>query len=157
MLSFARCGENYKKDLYANLKAIPSGKKCDLLLVSGDKIVFCDMTCSKAKYIEPYVMQNGTEKIGKRNTVRKQISNSISLLSNVPEIASEIDTKTKRIALFAYRVKDVSCNDAFDYKVKKNMQEFGKMVDRMVKEPMYSDMGNGFLFTEIQYPDTFVW
>lgn len=145
-------------DKYANLKAIPSGKKCDLLLVNGDKIVFCDMTCSKAKYIDKYMMQDGTEKIGKRNTVRKQISNSISLLSNVPEIASEIDTKTKRIALFAYRVKDVvPNNDAFDYKVKKKMQEFGMKVDRLVKEPMYSDMGNGFLFTEIQYPDTFVW
>lgn len=67
-------------DNYANLKAISSGKKCDLLLVDEEKIVFCDMTCSNAKYIGPYIMKDGTKKIGKRNTVREQIENSISLL-----------------------------------------------------------------------------
>lgn len=142
---------------YANLKSISSGKKCDLLLVDDERIVFCDMTCSKAKYIDPYMMKDGTEKIGKRNSVRKQIENSISLLQNVPEIASEIKGKSSRRSLFAYRVKDVPIDDNFDSKVKVGMQSFIVNVDKISKEPMLSDMDNGFLFIEIKYPDIFIW
>lgn len=144
-------------DNYANLKAIPNGKKCDLLLVGNEKIVFCDMTCSKARYIDPYVMQDGTQKTGKRDTVKKQIANSISLLQNVPEIASEIDVKNQKIALFAYRTKDEMKSDAFDREVVSKMQLFGMTTDRHIKEPMFSDIGCGFLFTEIKYPEVYLW
>ena len=80
-------------DQYANLKAISSGKKCDLLMSDDEKIVFCDMSCTQVKYIDPFKMKDGTEKIGKRNTVRIQIENSISLLNGVPELAEAISTK----------------------------------------------------------------
>lgn len=144
-------------DNYANLKAIPNGKKCDILLVGDSKIVFCDLTCSKAKYIEPYVMQDGTEKTGKRDTVKKQIANSISLLLKVPEIASSIDLKNKKIALFAYRTKDDTHGDDFDRGVVSKMQSFSMTTDKLVKEPMFSEISNGFLFTEIKYPESYLW
>lgn len=144
-------------DNYANLKAIPSGKKCDLLLMDEDKIVFCDMTCSNAKYIDPYRMKDGTEKIGKRNSVRKQIENSITLLLNVPAIASKMKEKSSRIGLFAYRIKDIPIDDNFDCKVKASMRSFMANVDRSSTEPMFSDMGYGFLFMEVKYPNIFVW
>lgn len=144
-------------DQYANLKAISSGKKCDLLMSDDQKIVFCDMSCTQVKYIDPFKMKDGTEKIGKRNTVRIQIENSISLLNGVPELAEAISTKQSKIALFAYRVKPEKTKDAFDSGVSANMKVLGSLNRNLSKTPMYSSMSNGFLFTEIKHPDVYIW
>lgn len=144
-------------DMYANLKAITSGKKCDILLSDDEKIVFCDMPCTQAKYIDRFTMADGTEKIGKRNTVRIQIENSISLLSGVPELAEAISTKQSKIALFAYRVKPEKTKEAFDSRVSASMKVLDSLKRNLSKTPMYSSMSNGFLFTEIQYPDVYIW
>lgn len=144
-------------DQYANLKAISSGKKCDLLMSDDEKIVFCDMSCTQVKYIDPFKMKDGTEKIGKRNTVRIQIENSISLLNGVPELAEAISTKQSKIALFAYRVKPEKTKDAFDSGVFANMKVLGSLNRNLSKTPMYSSMSNGFLFTEIKHPDVYIW
>ena len=144
-------------DQYANLKAISSGKKCDLLMSDDQKIVFCDMSCTQVKYIDPFKMNDGTEKIGKRNTVRIQIENSISLLNDVPELAEAISTKQSKIALFAYRVKPEKTKDAFDSGVSANMKVLGSLNRNLSKTPMYSSMSNGFLFTEIKHPDVYIW
>ena len=144
-------------DQYANLKAISSGKKCDLLMSDDEKIVFCDMSCTQVKYIDPFKMNDGTEKIGKRNTVRIQIENSISLLNGVPELAEAISTKQSKIALFAYRVKPEKTRDAFDSGVSANMKVLGSLNRNLSKTPMYSSMSNGFLFTEIKHPDVYIW
>ena len=144
-------------DQYANLKAISSGKKCDLLMSDDQKIVFCDMSCTQVKYIDPFKMKDGTEKIGKRNTVRIQIENSISLLNGVPELAEAISTKQSKIALFAYRVKPEKTRDAFDSGVSANMKVLGSLNRNLSKTPMYSSMSNGFLFTEIKHPDVYIW
>lgn len=142
-------------DNYANLKAVPSGKKCDLLLINDKKVVFCDMTCSQAKYIDPFKMSDGTEKIGKRNIVRRQIENSITLLNNVPEIADAIQTRTSKIALFAYREKPEVQKDEFDTKVSTQMKTLDIMRSSIARISMYSNMGNGFLFTEVRYPNIY--
>lgn len=142
-------------DNYANLKSIPSGKKCDLLLINNTKVVFCEMTCRQAKYIDSFKMSDGTEKIGKRNMVRKQIENSITLLNNVPEIANAIQTRTSKIALFAYREKPTAQKDKFDTEVLTKMKTLDKIRSSMAKTSMYSDMDNGFLFTEVKYPDIY--
>ena len=144
-------------DQYANLKAISSGKKCDLLMSDDEKIVFCDMSCTQVKYIDLFKMNDGTEKIGKRNTVRIQIENSISLLNGVPELAEAISTRQSKIALFAYRVKPEKTKDAFDSGVSANMKVLGSLNRNLSKTPMYSNMSNGFLFTEIKYPDVYIW
>ena len=144
-------------DKYSNLKAIPSGKKCDLLLSDDQKIVFCDLSCSQAKYIDPFRMADVTEKIGKRNTVRGQIANSISLLSKVPEIADAMNERLSKIALFAYREKPAKEMDIFDSDVTAKMKALDIIGSTLSKTPMYSDMGNGFVFTEVKYPDVYLW
>lgn len=144
-------------DNYANLKMIPSGKKCDLLLVGERKIVFCEMTCSRPKYIVPYRMKDGTEKIGKRNTVRGQIENSITLLQSVPEISAEISVKAEKIALFAYREKPEVKKDDFDSQLTSKMKSFDAVGKAFEKEQMFSDMSNGFMFTEVKYPNVYLW
>lgn len=148
--------ENFLNN-FKGLQALPSDQKCDLLLVGKDKIVFCDMTCSNSKYITPYVMKDGTEKIGKRNTVKGQLRNSITVLTNVPEIASEINLKNDRLALFAFREKPQIIKDDFDIGIISQMRKFNKINNYLNVEPMFSDIGNGFIFTEVKYPNTFLW
>lgn len=142
---------------YANLKAILSGRRCDLLLVDENKIVFCDMTCSKPKYIDDFVMKDGAPKIGKRNTVRKQIGNSIKLLTDIPEIRKVIMQKKDRIALFAYREKPEPVGKDFYTPFSSNMRSFGMMEDKVLDDSMYAEMENGFLFAEVRYPDVYIW
>ena len=141
---------------FNGLKALPSGQKCDLLIEGENVVVFCDMTCSKAKYIAPFVMKDGTEKIGKRNSVKRQIENTISVLMDVPEIAAAISMKNKRIALFAYREKPEDDRDDFDKGVFKQMSSFNAIDICSFEESMYTDMNHGFLFTEVKNPNVFV-
>lgn len=37
------------------------------------------------------------------------------------------------------------------------MRSFGVKTDKVLGKPMFSDMGNGFLFTEVRYPEPYVW
>lgn len=142
---------------YSGLKALPSGRRCDLLMTGQDKVVFCDMTCSKAKYIAPFIMSDGTEKIGKRNTVRGQIESSINILVNVPEIATEINGKNDKIALFSYREKPSKETDDFDNRILTQMNKLNAIDTSLSSEPMFSPLDNGFLFTEVKYPNTYSW
>lgn len=101
-------------DNYNRLKSIPSKSRCDLLMTSKNKIVFCDMTCSNPKYIDTFTQSDGSVHMGKRYEARKQIENSIKLLMPIPEIGHAIKNKSNKIALFAYRQKSTELKDAFD-------------------------------------------
>lgn len=140
---------------FIGLKALPSGQKCDLLMEGEGVIALCDMTCSRAKYIAPFVMKDGTKKIGKRNTVKGQIENTISTLMDVPEIASAIRMKNQKIALFAYREKPDKDDEGFDGHVSMQMSRFNAIDISSFEDSMYADMEHGFLFTEVKYPNEF--
>ena len=73
------------------------------------------------------------------------------------ELAEAISTKQSKIALFAYRVKPEKTKDAFDYRVSARMKVLDSLNRNLSKRPMYSSMSNGFLFTEIKYPDVYIW
>ena len=145
--------EAYFGKHYKSTKRVSAISKVDTGLLS-----FSDSkACTQVKYIDPFKMNDGTEKIGKRNTVRIQIENSISLLNGVPELAEAISTKQSKIALFAYRVKPEKTKDAFDSGVSANMKVLGSLNRNLSKTPMYFSMSNGFLFTEIKHPDVYIW
>lgn len=93
----------------------------------------------------------------KRTMVRTQIDNAIALLMAVPEIATTIDLKTDKVAVFAYREKPDTVTNIFDKRIVEKMRSFGVKTDKVLGKPMFSDMGNGFLFTEVRYPEPYVW
>lgn len=145
-------------DNYAKLQALQKIGRCDLLFVGDDKIVFCDMTCSRSKYIEMFNRKDGTVQMGKRNIARKQLTDSISLLMNVPEIAGEISVKSQKVALFAYREKESELNDDLDKMTLRRMRSFIG-IDRSgaIDNLMYSDIDYGFHFAEVKYPQIYIW
>lgn len=140
---------------YNGLKKLPSSSSCDLLMVGGDEVVFCDLACYNPKYIEPFVKSDGTKQIGKRLMVRLQIEHSVKTLMDVPEIADEILPKSKRIGLFAYRRKEKRVADWADSTALVGMRS---LIDRT--KDAYTNIGDldyGFLFTEVVYPETYIW
>lgn len=142
-------------DNYNHLKSNPSKSRCDLLMTSKEKIVFCDMTCSNPKYIDKFTRSDGGVHMGKRYEARKQIENSINLLMPIPEIGRAIKNKSNKIALFAYRQKSTDLKDAFDREVTSGIRVMCR--ENKDKDQMFSVMPNGFLFTEVSYPDVYRW
>ena len=45
----------------------------------------------------------------------------------------------------------------FDSRVSAMMKVLDSLNRNLSKTPMYSSMSNGFLFTEIQYPNVYIW
>lgn len=93
--------------------------------------------------------------LGKRYEARKQIENSINLLMPIPEIECAIMSKSDRIALFAYRQKPTELKDDFDREVTSGIRVMCR--ENKDKDQMFSVMANGFLFTEVSYPDVYRW
>lgn len=64
----------------------------------------------------------------------------------------------KKVALFACREKRRKLNDDLDNDTLGRMRSFIG-IDRSgaIDEPMFSDIGYGFLFTEVRYPKIYVW
>lgn len=141
-------------DEFNNLRAMPTHSKCDIMMSNDNTIVFCDMSCSKPEYIDDF-QSNGKNKLGKRNKAKNQIEDTIYLLMNVPEIASEINKKGHKIGLFAYREKHRDDLSDTDSKVFRNMNSFGSFIAKATSGNLSSPLSHGFQFTEINYPSIF--
>lgn len=68
----------------------------------------------------------------------------------VSEISSEFSQKFQKTALFAYREKVDTNNDAFDSRIARNMVAFNRIGNDINVERMYSDICNGFYFTDVK-------
>lgn len=140
---------------YNGLKKLRPNYVCDLLLVGDDKVVFCDLACYNPKYIDSFVKSDGTEQLGKRLAVWRQIDNSIEKLTGVPEIAGEILSKSKRIGLFAYRRKEKAVTDSVDSTALTGMRS---LIDPTKDAATnIGKLGKGFQFIEVVYPETYIW
>ena len=140
---------------YNGLKKLTPKYVCDLLMVGDDEVVLCDLACYNPKYLKSFVKSDGTEQLGKRLTVWRQIDNSIEKLTDVPEIAGEILSKSKRIGLFAYRRKEKIVTDLVDSTALTGMRS---LIDRTKDaDAIIGDLKEGFQFIEVVYPETYIW
>lgn len=125
-------------------------ERCDLMFWDkAHKIVFSDMSCTKSKYVEPY-WGAGKEKCGKRAKAYAQIQSVISKFMEVPALKSYIENLDKKVGLFALREKDIVITS----QIEKNMEVF-KMSPAL--NNMIVDMGNGFNFVNVKYPNVYHW
>lgn len=127
------------------------GLCCDFLFADGvRKIVFCDLTCSLRKYILPFRNSRGYQQ-GKRAKAYHQISSTIDKLMAVPNVAQYIHQMPLKIGLFAERDKDSATSDV----AIKNMMLM--MPDYSMENHLSTDMGNGFQFVTVHYPQAYQW
>lgn len=131
--------------------------KCDLMFCDNvHKIVFCEMSCTLPKYVEPY-WNNGKKQCGKRAKAYAQIKSVISKFMEVPALKVYIENLTERVGLFALREKDMSATS----QTEENMNQIEENMEVFTMSPaqndMAVDMGNGFNFVIVKYPHVYTW
>lgn len=135
---------------FDGLKMASLKEKCDFMFCNNvNKVVFCDMSCTQSKYVEPYLCQ-GEKKSGKRAKAYSQIESVIGKFMEVPALKTYIDNMNEKIGLFALREKDVIVTSD----VERNMQVF-KMSSK--NNEMFVDMRDGFRFVIVKYPNVYHW
>lgn len=115
------------------------GKTCDYMLDSNDSVALVEMTCSTSDYV-----------VDKRSTARKQLYNTIALLSNCPQVKVYINRKTKNYAIFSWK-------ETFDSSIKSDevedmMTGMFAMADAVYSPDNESNFDFDFKFKEIRYP-----
>ena len=124
--------------------------RCDLMLYSNNKIAFVDMYCGQQKFVHPYINQKGLQE-GKLAKVRKQITNTIDKLCEVPSIHLKVLLYGKKVGVFACRKKQALGEGTRD---EENMQVF---FHPTFETDAFTLLANGFEFFTVEYPDEFVW
>ena len=132
--------------VYKRLKVIAAIFSAD----EDVKVILCDLTCSQKKYVQPFTNSSGYHE-GKRATAYRQIESTIDKLMDVPEIRNHFASMSSRVGLFAERNKDTVFRDV----ATQNMQLM--MPDYMQGSNLNTDMGHGFEFVTVLYPQTYQW
>lgn len=137
-------------------------ERCDYLLLDDTenhrKIVFCDLTCSDSKWVEP---NTGKYSEGKRAKARKQMMASIKTLLSVPLLDHAILTFAEKICLFGWREYGVPEVPIVPQRcdVIHNMQAFMTTPSAMAGQ-LRQEMDiakHGFLFIQQKYPNVYNW
>lgn len=135
--------------------------RCDYIFVDGTadhrKIAFCDLTCSKEKYVEP---NEGMYPLGKRAKATSQMEKSMECLLQEPLLKNFIVTFPEKVCLFGWRDYDVPDNTTPKRgNALRNMQAFintpsskSKTLSTQVKV-----LGHGFNFVQVKYPTVYQW
>lgn len=137
-----------------NLKI--TGRRCDYLLYDENKIVLADLTCSMEEYLHPHLML-GEMQQGKRLTARQQIEHTLALLTEVPEIAEYINSKSIKIGLLAYRIKDEDLFVGIPKQMQDLLAAWLAMENDLEMRKLKFPMSHGFSFEMIKYPNVYQW
>ena len=137
-------------------------ERCDYLLVDNTenhrKIVFCDLTCSDSKWVEP---NKGEYPEGKRAKAKQQMLASIKALLNIPLLDTTILTFTERICLFGWREYGVPKVPVIAKRnhVIHNMEAFMTTPSSMANQLNQKKeiLGHGFSFIQQKYPAVYHW
>ncbi len=133
-----------------NGKRAGLSNRCDLMLFSDDKIAFVDMYCGQQKFIYSYINQKGLQE-GKLAKARKQITNVIEKLCEVPSIHLKLLLYHKKTGVFACRKKQPVGEGTLD---EENMQVF---INTTAETDTHTLLTNGFEFVVVDYPDVYAW
>ena len=130
---------------FANVERIAKGGRCDLMMYNNLKCAFVELSCLESQYLE-----DGRGRIGKRTKARRQLCDSIMKLRYCTDIAEKIDSYEIKHAIFAYREKRKGNGRIYEAVSAFNMTD-------KISINSISDMGNGFSFVIVKYPEKYVW
>ena len=137
-----------------NLKI--TGRRCDYLLYDENKIMLADLTCSMEEYLHPHLML-GEMQQGKRLTARQQIEHTLALLIEVPEIEEYINSKSIKIGLLAYRIKDEDLFAGIPKQMQDLLATWLAMENDLEMRKLRFPMSHGFSFEMVKYPNVYQW
>lgn len=136
---------------------VGEGKKCDNILYTSDKdkFVLNELTCSQAKYIEPYATRE-EDQLGKRATAMVQFNQTIDKLCAVPAIDTFIQSFNQTVGLFAYRLKPMPTGtDSNNNQGVQGMQQFLQPLTATPAIQIPKGLNKEFAFVQVLYPNTY--
>ena len=143
--------EEYFKQ-FQNTRADVSGSRCDKLMYDnqGRRIAFVELTCK-----EVTEERNLLSLDSKRTKAYEQLKNSIDKLKSTSSINARIDSFSVKSAIFAYRQNDLI--SSLSSVLKDGVSPFIKPMQLAENHNLSVDMGNGFDFHQIRYPELLKW
>ncbi len=138
------------ENVFQNAMNLRAGGCCDYLLYGADKIVLCELTCTRPEYLD--AGNNG----GKRVKAYSQLSESVKKLNSVDGIAKKLSGFQTREAVFAVRKKEFAFEEQANT-VQSPMASFIKITAVNESRGGRTDMENGFEFLTIEYPQIYKW
>lgn len=137
-------------------------ERCDFLLYdpseSHGKIVFCDLTCSDDKWVEP---NTGKYPEGKRAKARRQMLMSMEVLLRHEVLAVTILTFAQKVCLFGWREPTHPAKHMppqrgrFMHNLLSFMATPSEMAQSISSEEHI--MKHGFTFVQVKYPNVYEW
>lgn len=140
----------------------PVSKRCDYLLLDNiydhTKIAFCDLTCSKEKWV---YQNHGSHPEGKLALARSQMTSSLEYLLHQPLLAHFITTFVQKVCIFGWRDYSVPAQpvNAEPGKITKNLLAFMTTPSNMAQRLTATEtvMSHHFIFEKVKYPNQYVW
>lgn len=144
-------------DLFTQSLDAGRGKKCDFLLYTGDApscFVLNEVSRLKSESItifpEPDVCYSG-----KAEKSFSQLRESILRLYRSPQLAEKIDTYQRKVALFAYRLTDITPQDESN-PMSRSVAAFRRMSSVQANTTAEAaTLPHGFTYEKRLYPATF--
>lgn len=134
------------------------GQRCDYVLCGEDKIVFCELTCTEASKMDPFVNSSGKQR-GKRATARDQIKETIELMGMHPVLWENILIKQKKEGIVAWRDSSANESVTIDNKAARNMKVFTDTPSNSQPKIIFEEKICGVVFQilQVKYPNHYVW
>lgn len=150
---------NYEKYINQYGSGIEAGKglKCDFIVYEDtNRSIFLlnELTQCKNIYLDTH--QQEKEKVeGKRDKSVRQLNDTITKLMNVPVINGYINSFTKRVGLFSYKLTDQSFGtDQMENPFIQSIANFA-MPQNIVSNISGAHLKDGFVFEQRIYPISF--
>ena len=124
--------------------------------VGHHKIAFCDLTCSKEKYVNP---NGGKYPMGKRAKASEQMKKSLERLLQEPLMAHYILTFPKKACLFGWRDYTMSDIKPQRGNAARNMLAFMNTPSANcgTLTKVVPIIGHNFSFVQVKYPTIYQW
>ncbi len=129
------------EEVFQTSPELSAGGCCDYLLYDGDKVALCELTCSRPEHVG-----------GKRARAYAQLSDSIDKLGKIGGVGEKVGKLEVKDAVFAARRKVFALESTED-EVQRAMRPFFSMTASATR----TDMGNGFSFLTVDYPQVYEW
>ena len=142
-------------------KNVRFSERCDYLMVDDSedhrKIVFCDLTCSVEKYVNP---NGGKYTLGKRAKAYSQMEKSYKALREELVFEQWMLTFAEKEAVFGWRehITTVSKTGKDEYPDPKTSMRKFCLTPSSTAKTLSSNIADGALkFVQVKYPSAYIW
>lgn len=147
------------EDFLNNIRKLPVNvPRCDKIIETplDDTILMCELTCCEEPYLSEH-LRDGAIVPGKITKARRQLQDTITLLCDMPEIATKILMHNNRVSILAIRLKNgiTQGRRGYSNQAQAAMGEFLRPTLAIANLRRSGDLPYGFDYVQLVYPTVF--